>query len=102
MANSDLSQMIADIAAGKMSFFELIRSAPEGDYFAHVQVSRLSHLIMSAPEALKALQAEIAQAMREAGADANAEAIEKELARKDGKRRFSKLLTHRAEAFDDS
>jgi AbiV family abortive infection protein len=102
MADSDLSQMIADIVAGKMSFFELIRSAPKGDYFAHVQVSRLSYLIMREPEALKALQAEIAQAMREAGVEVDGEAIEKGLARKDGKRRFSKLLTHRAEAFSDS
>src|SRR5450759_1002548 len=102
MADSDLSQMIADIVAGKMSFFELIRSAPKGDYFAHVQVSRLSYLIMREPEALKALQAEIAQAMREAGVEVDGEAIEKGLARKDGKRRFSKLLTHRAETFSDS
>jgi AbiV family abortive infection protein len=102
MANSDLSQMITDIVAGKMSFFELIRSAPEGDYFAHVQVNRLSYLIMKEPEALKAVQTEIAQEMRGAGLDVDGETVEQELARKDGKRRFSKLLTHRAEVFSDS
>jgi hypothetical protein len=84
--------MIADIVAGKMSFFELIRSVPKGDYFAHVQVSRLSYLIMRKPETLKALPAEIAQAIRDAVGDVDRDTIEKELARKDGKRRCSKTF----------
>jgi hypothetical protein len=82
MAKSKLSQMIADIVADKMSFFELIRSAPEGDYFAHVQLMCPHHLIMGEPEALKALLAETTQAMCEARVDVDEDAIMKNLARK--------------------
>lgn len=101
MSDSDLSQLVADIVSGKVSFFELIRSAPNEDYFAHVQVSRLSYLIMRHPDALRALLAEI-EAEIQAHGDLDRDAIKKELTRKDGDRRFAKLLTHREEVFDES
>jgi AbiV family abortive infection protein len=98
MAESDLSQIVA----GKISFFELTKSAPKGDYAAHVQLERLHYLIMAEPEGANALMAETGQLMREAGVNVDEDAIKKNLARKDATRRFSKPATHRAETFNDS
>lgn len=95
-----LEALVSDILAGNVSLFELLRSAPSGDYRAHVQQMRLFHIISRDLRVLKTFQDEMSTRIAEAGGIPNDGAIEKELARKDGARRFPKLLEERAQAFN--
>jgi hypothetical protein len=95
-----LDVLVADILTGKVSIFDLLRSAPSGDYRAAVQQMRLFHVFSRDRRVLKQLQAEMRAKMVEAGVDPDDGAIERELARKDGSRRFSKLVEERAQTFN--
>lgn len=95
----ELDTLVADILTGKVSLYELLRSTPSGDYWMAVQKMRLFHVLSGDPSILKRFQAEMTAKMVEAGVDPDDGAIERELARKDGSRRFSKLMEERAQAF---
>jgi AbiV family abortive infection protein len=93
-----LDTLVADILAQRVSIIELMRSASDGDYRAFVQQTRLSILLMRDPRLLPLLMTEMRAELVEAGVDPDNDEIEKELARKDGKRRFPKLVEERAQA----
>ncbi len=93
--------LVADILAGRVSLFDLLRSGPSGDYCAAVQNARLFSALSSDPRVAKHLLAEIRSKIVEAGHNPDDDAIEKELARKDGHRRFPKLVAQRAQAFNE-
>jgi hypothetical protein len=96
----EVSELIADIVAGKVSAFDLVRSVPDGDYRAHVEMMRTFGVISSDPRALKALLQELQQKVCEHKTDScDSEEIEKQLLRKDGHRRFEKLMVQREAAF---
>ena len=92
-----IDKLVADIVSKKVSVFDLLRSAPSGDYFAFVQRSRLFSVLSKDVRFLEHLQADLRRKMVEAGHDPDNESIAKELARKDGKRRFQKLVDDRAQ-----
>jgi AbiV family abortive infection protein len=94
-----LDALVADILAGKVSVFDLLRAAPSGDYWAFVQQMRLFHVLSRDPGILKQLQAEIGVKIAEVGVDDGA--IARELARKDGARRFPKLVEERAQTINE-
>jgi hypothetical protein len=96
----ELDSLIADILSNKISAFELLTSAPTGDYWAHVQVHRLFYLLSRDLRVLKALSAELRARAEAAGHDPDDREISRELARKDGARRFEKLAAERAQAFN--
>ncbi len=99
----DVSALINDITNNKISLFEIMRSAPDGDYWAHVQVSRLSMILMQEPEVLKSLSANLNEKIDELEIDARkTETIEEELQRKDGSRRFDKMLEQRKKSLINS
>jgi AbiV family abortive infection protein len=93
-----LDTLVADILAQRVSIIEVMRSAPAGDYRAFVQQARLSMLLMRDRRLLPLLMTEMRAKLVEAGVDPDNDEIEKELARKDGKRRFPKLVEERARA----
>ena len=80
--------LAADILAGKVSLFDLLHAVPSGDYWASVQRMRLFHVLSRDPAVLKQLLAELTLKISESGVDPDNRAIEKELADKDGTRRF--------------
>jgi len=94
-----IDALVADILSKKLSTFDLLRSAPSGDYWAFVQRMRLLLVLYRDPRVLKHLQEDMRQKMLEAGVDPDDGSIAKELARKDGSRRFRKLVEDRAQAF---
>jgi AbiV family abortive infection protein len=96
-----LDAPVADILAGNVSIFDLLRSAPSGDYRAFVQRMRLFHVLSHEPRILKQLRAEMRLKIVEAGGDPDDGAIAKELGHKDGSRRFSKLAEERAQTFNE-
>ncbi|MET2829786.1 AbiV family abortive infection protein [Mesorhizobium shangrilense] len=99
-AMAPLNELVEEIAAGRVSVMEIMRSAPEGDYFAFVQQARLSRMLMADRRVLERLMVEMRGKMIEAGADPDNRDIDNELARKDGARRFPKLLSERADAIN--
>jgi hypothetical protein len=102
-AISDASEIIVDAIAGKVSLFDLIRSAPDRDYKAHIDMHRMAAPILSDVGAAKALVSELQLKIAEQDIDlTQQEEIAKQLARKDGHRRFDKLMSQRAAAFDGS
>jgi AbiV family abortive infection protein len=97
---SDISKLVIDITDGKFSLFDFIRSPQEGDYRAHVEMMRAFNIITNDVRALEALQRELKQKITEhADKGYESEEIEKQLRRKDGRRRFDKLIVERGEAF---
>jgi AbiV family abortive infection protein len=96
----DISELISQIVDGKRSFFDFIRSAQEGDYRAHVEMMRTVSLIATDLRALEALQRELNEKIaNHVGDRRDSEEIDKQLLRKDGHRRFEKLMVQRREAF---
>ena len=92
-----LDALVADILAEKVSIFDLLRSAPHGDYWGFVVRMRLILTLLREPRVLEYFRAEVGVEIVEAGVDPDA--IAKELARKDSFRRFSKLVGKRVQAF---
>jgi AbiV family abortive infection protein len=99
--NGSLEALVADILAGKVSVFELLGAPQSGDYWAFVQNMRLFRVLSRDPRVLKQFHAELGEKMVEAGVDPHDGVIERELARKDGSRRFAKLVEQRAQAFNE-
>ncbi|TIP24726.1 MAG: AbiV family abortive infection protein [Mesorhizobium sp.] len=95
---TSLEALVEEIVAGRVSIMDVMRSAPEGDYFAFVQQARLSTMLMADRRVLERLMVEMREKMIEAGADPDSRDIDKELWRKDGARRFPKLLAERTNA----
>jgi len=96
-----LEVLVSDILSGNVSLFDLLRSAPSGDCWAFIQRARLFHIVSRDLRVLKTFQSQLSARITEAGGIPNDSTIESELARKDGVRRFSKLLGERAQAFND-
>lgn len=99
-ATAALNALIEEIVAGRVSVMEVMRSAPAGDYLAFVQQARLSRMLITDIRVLERLMIEMREKMVEAGADPDNRDIDKELARKDGARRFPKLLEERTDAIN--
>jgi len=98
---ADVSAMVDDILAGRLSMLDLIRSAPRGDYFAHVQMTRL-HLVLSHdPRVVAAFVQDLKERMGEQGREPDDLSIHQELSRKDAMRRFPKLQKELARARDE-
>ena len=99
-AKPDISELITDIVAGKLSLFDLITSPQDGDYRAHVEMIRAFSAITTDLRALKTLLRELEQKIADReNKGRDSEEIEKQLLRKDGHRRFEKLMVQRSEAF---
>ena len=49
-----LNALVEEVAAGRVSMMEVMRSAPEGDDFAFVQQACLSRMLMVDPACLSA------------------------------------------------
>ena len=81
--------------------FDLLGAAPRGDYWAFVQRMRLLRVLSRDPRAVKQFQAETVAKMVEAGVNPHDGAITKKLTRRDGSRRFAKLVEERAQAFNE-
>ena len=95
-----ISALIDGIVAGKVSVFDFIGSAPTGDYRAHVEMMRTFGVISRDLRVLKALLQEMQQKIAEFKDDGSeSEEVEKQLLRKDGHRRFGKLMVQRETAF---
>lgn len=99
-AKGAFEALVDDIVAGRVSMIDVMRSAPAGDYFAFVQQFRLSRMLMADHRVLDRLRIEMRDEMIEAGGDPENRDIEKELSRKDGARRFPKLLEARSNAIN--
>jgi AbiV family abortive infection protein len=99
--NGPLGALVADILAGEVAVFDLLRAAPSGDYWAFVQKMRLFRVLARDVRILKLLRGEMNAGMVEAGVNPDDEAIARRLARKDGSRRFVKLVEQRAQAFNE-
>lgn len=99
-ATAALNALVEEIVAGRVSMMDIVRSAPKGDYFAFVQQARLSRVLMADRRVLERLVLEMRERMIEAGMDPDSRDIDKELARKDGARRFPKLLAERSDAIN--
>jgi AbiV family abortive infection protein len=99
--NGPLDALVADILSGKVSAFVLLGAAPKGDYWAFVQQMRLFRVLSRDPRVVKQFQAETSEKMVEAGVNLDGAAITRKLARKDGSRRFAKLVEERAQAFNE-
>ena len=97
----DISALKASIISNEVSLFELLRSAPTGDYWAHVQSARLFHALSGELGVLEKLVEELRSRIVELGGNHNDNMIESELARKDGHRRLLKLQSERSRAFDN-
>lgn len=95
-----LDRLVSDILSGNVSIFDLLRSAPTGDYWAFIQRMRLFHVVSRDLRVLKVFQTELSARITEAGIH-NDGTIEKELVRKNGARRFPKILEERAQLFKD-
>jgi AbiV family abortive infection protein len=89
---------VAPFLSGKQSILALLRSAPWGNYEAFVRQARVYCMLLSDPRIPAILNQEMRSTMREAGFDPDDDAISKALARKDGHRRFRKLIEERARA----
>ncbi|OBP74352.1 hypothetical protein BAE39_18595 [Mesorhizobium loti] len=96
-AMAALKDLVEEIVAGRLSVMEVMRSAPEGDYFAFVQQARLSRMLIADRRVLERLMVEMRGKLIH---DPDNGDIYKELARKDGARRFPRLLAERADAFN--
>jgi AbiV family abortive infection protein len=95
-----ISRLIDDIVAGKVSVSDFIGSAPSGDYQAHVEMMRTFGVISNDLRVLKALRDETQRKIVEYVGDvSSSEDVEKQLLRKDGHRRFEKLMVQRDAAF---
>jgi len=90
--------LVADILAGNVSVFDLLRAAPSGDYWAFVHRARMFGVLLDDTRIATKLLAELRAQIAEAGGDPDDGSITRELARKDGHRRFSKLVEERAQA----
>lgn len=96
-----LDSLIADILSNRVSTFELLTSAPKGDYWAYVQVYRLFFILSREPRGMEVVSADMRARAKAAGHDLDDDKISRELSRKDGARRFSKLAMERAEIFNN-
>jgi hypothetical protein len=75
---SELDALVADILAGKVSVFDLVRAAPSGDYWAFVQQMRLFHVLSRDLRVLKQLKAELDYKIVEARGEPDNDAITRE------------------------
>jgi hypothetical protein len=94
----ELSALIEDIVAGRVSVSDFIASPAPGDHRAYVEMMRTFGVISNDLRVLKALLQETRQKIAE-HADRESEEIDKQLQRKDGHRRFEKLMIQRDAAF---
>lgn len=84
-----LAGLIDDIVAGKQSVMELLGDVPDGDYWTAVQKQHLFMVLTSDLRVAKILLEELKEEIsRRGGSD---DSIPKELAFKDGHRRFDLL-----------
>ena len=94
-----IDKVMSDINSGKLSLFDFLMSVPNGDYRAHVNAARLFYAMSTEPTILRQFSKELTTRLLEAGGDPSDKSIAKELLRKDGHRRFSKLVEVRTEMF---
>lgn len=87
-----LEEVIESIVSGETSLFEMLSSGPEGDYRAAVGRARVYFLVLQDARVIEKLVEEIKARITALGGDPDSVEIEKELSRKDGKRRFQKLI----------
>ena len=83
---------VASAVMWKLAHFDLLRSTPSGDYWAFVQRTRLFSILSQDVRVLEHLQEDLRRKIVKAGFDPDSGSIAEELARKDGKRRFQKLV----------
>ena len=94
-------QLISDISSSKVSLFDLLTSIPNGDYWAHVNAERLFYAVSREPAILQRLLEELTARLLAEGGDSSDKSIEKNLLRRDGHRRFNKLVEVRSEVFEN-
>jgi hypothetical protein len=76
----------------KFGHFDLLQSTPSGDHWAFVQRTRVFSILSQDFRVLEHLQEELRRKIVKACFDPDSGSIAKELARKDAKRRFQKLV----------
>jgi len=96
-----LEALVSDIISRKVSLFEVLRSAPSGDYLGYIQQMRLFLVLSQDVRVLKVFHEEMGQMIAEAGGVADNDQIARELARKDGARRFPKLVEEKGRIFNE-
>lgn len=100
-AVASLDALIDDILSDRVSVFDLIRSAEHGDYWGYVQRMRVFFMLSREPRVLEKLNAEMRQRHAELDGVPGYDEIAKELARKDGARRFKRLSEERTRALQE-
>ena len=93
--------LVADILADQLSLFDVLGSAPEGDYWAHAQARRLGVMLLTDPRVKKKLDAEWQAKAASAGVRLDHSKIEKDLNRKNARRRLSGLVESRTQALNE-
>ncbi|MBX5111942.1 AbiV family abortive infection protein [Rhizobium lentis] len=96
---SAVRKVIEEVIPKGMTIFDFMRSAPSGDYFAHVQMMRFFQIASSDLEFLKKLSQEMQEKMEASGYKPDNDAISEELGRRDGARRMIRLNEITSEAF---
>ncbi len=94
-----VKKVIDEVIPKGMTIFDFMRSAPSGDYFAHIQIMRFFQIASSDLEFLKKLSQEMQEKMDASGYKPDNDAISEELARRDGARRMIRLNEITSEAF---
>lgn len=96
---SAVKKVIEEVIPKGMTIFDFMRSAPPGDYFAHVQMMRFFQIASSDRGFLEKLSQEMQEKMEASGYKPDSDAISEELGRRDGARRMSRLNEITSEAF---
>lgn len=96
---SAVRKIIEEVIPKGMTIFDFMRSAPPGDYFAHVQMMRFFQIASSDRGFLEKLSQEMQEKMEASGYKPDSDAISEELGRRDGARRMSRLNEITSEAF---
>jgi len=94
-----VKRVIAEVIPEGMTIFDFMRTAPSGDYFAHIQMMRFFQIASSDVDFLTRMSAEIQQKMEESGYEPDSDSISKELDQRHGPRRMERLEKIMSEAF---
>lgn len=97
----DLETLISTVVPANGSLLDLLRPAPSGDYRAHIQQMRLFLVLLREPLFLTRIRDEIDTKIVQNGGKLDDADIMRELARKDGTRRFAKLAQEHARTLNE-
>ena len=94
------TEALDEIRLGGVPIAELIRSAPSGDYRAHVEIWRVLIVLSQDPEAVANFAKDFLRIAEQAGAFSDPGKFHQRIQRKDTTHRFQKLQEERRYVFD--